>query len=42
MLNFVGCIIILEEFFGDLKEFWFVICLRVELERDFGDCDGIV
>ncbi|KAK4663049.1 hypothetical protein QC763_600780 [Podospora pseudopauciseta] len=41
-LNFVGCITIPEESLGDLKESWSATCPRAELERDFGDCDGIV
>lgn len=41
-LNFVGCITTPEESLGDLKESWSATCPRAELERDFGDCDGIV
>ncbi|KAK4171336.1 hypothetical protein QBC36DRAFT_367158 [Triangularia setosa] len=41
-LNFVGCITTPEPALGDLKESWSATCPRAELERDFGDCDGIV
>ncbi|KAK0672519.1 hypothetical protein QBC41DRAFT_362395 [Cercophora samala] len=41
-LNFVGCITTPEESLADLKESWSATCPRAELERDFGDCDGIV
>ncbi|KAK4200379.1 putative salicylate hydroxylase [Triangularia verruculosa] len=41
-LNFVGCITTPESDLGDLKESWSATCARTELERDFGDCDGIV